>query len=242
MGSSGIIMNKREKHEISNLVKRIISYFLFQKKIENVFKSNNFVLNNNYGDEYSNYSENKCNKYYILDYNWIRTWKENSGYNTIESELNQIYLNNYNVIKEIQRHCKYYENNRVIINYEVPFSNNSLSNSLFTSNNKYSFQDFECLVNEKTFKLFKNMSFWNNFGKIIAIDGIIYEKMIILFFEQMQLVKIIIKVKSDNKDEELIQLTATCYEFVNKTDEFDIETSKLKYKTFKEYLNKYYYN
>ena len=92
MGSSGIIMNKREKHEISNLVKRIISYFLFQKKIENVFKSNNFVLNNNYGDEYSNYSENKCNKYYILDYNWIRTWKENSGYNTIESELNQIYL------------------------------------------------------------------------------------------------------------------------------------------------------
>ena len=236
MGSSGFFINKKENHEISNLVNRIISYFLFQKDIEKIFKSDNSKFNNNYRDEYSNYSENKCNKYYILDYNWIRTWKDNSGYNNIESELDKIYLNNYDVIKEMQRHCKYYEKNRVIINYAVPFSNNSLSNSLFTSNNKYSFEDFECLVNEKTYQLFKKMSFWNNFGKIISIDGIIYDKMIILFFEQMQLVKFIIKVINDNKDEELIQLTGICYEFVNDTNVFDIEFSKLKYKTFKEYL------
>ena len=236
MGSSGSIYHKKKNLEITNLAKRIISYFLFQKKIERVFKFDNSELNNNYSDGNPKYSENKYNKYYIIDYNWIRTWKENSGYNKIKSELELIYLNNYDVINEMQRHCKCYEKNRIITNYEVPFSNNSLSNSLFTSNNKYCFKDFECLVNEETYKLFKKMSFWNNFGKIIEIDGIIYDKMIILFFEQIQLVKLIINGINDKKDEELIQLTSICYEFVNGTEEFDMEISESKYKTFKEYL------
>jgi hypothetical protein len=64
------------------------SYYLFQKKIENVFKYNNSSLNNNYY-----LSEWKIDKLYVLDYDWIRRWKVNSRYNDIKSELDNIYSN-----------------------------------------------------------------------------------------------------------------------------------------------------
>ena len=93
-------------------------------------------------------------------------------------------------------------------------------------------------MNEETYKLFKSMSFLNRFKKSITIDGIITNRMIILFFNNNQCVKFIYKGMIEGK-EELIQLTANCLELNGQTDEFDLKQSELKYLAFTNYLKKF---
>ena len=96
VGGNTIQIGDIQPIKIGPLAKRITNYYLFQKKIENVFKYKNSSQNNNYY-----LSEWKIDKLYVLDYDWIRSWKVNSKYNNIKHELDQIYsnTNRYDLIK-----------------------------------------------------------------------------------------------------------------------------------------------
>ena len=232
-GGNTIQLGDIQPIKIGPLAKRMTSYYLFQKKIENVFKYNNSSLNNNYY-----LAEWKIDKLYVLDYDWIRRWKVNSKYNDIKSELDNIYsnTNSSDLIKSLKIHCQFLFNNNLIINYEDSFSFEPTSFSLFMSNNKLTFDDLDCLVDEETYLLFKEMSFWNRFGSKIILEGIISNKMIILFFNDIQIVKILFNGKIEDKNEELIQLTAIGYHFIEETEKFDSEKTNIKYNKLKKLL------
>ena len=233
VGGNTIQIGDIQPIKIGPLAKRITNYYLFQKKIENVFKYKNSSQNNNYY-----LSEWKIDKLYVLDYDWIRSWKVNSKYNDIKHELDQIYstTKRKDLIKSLKMHCQLSFNANILINYEDSFSFGPTSYSIFMSNNKLTLEDLDCLVDEETYLSFKEMSFWNRFGTEIILEGIISNKMIILFFNDIQIVKILYNGMIEDKNEELIQLTAIAYHFVGETDDFDAEKTKLKYNKLKKLL------
>ena len=224
--------------KIGTLAKRMTSYYLFQKKIENVFNYKISQQNNNNINIYHNPSKWKIDKLYVLDYDWIRRWKEISKYNNIKKELDRIYseTDDKNLIKSLQLHCQLSYDNNLIINYEDYFSFEPTFFSIFMSNNKWTLEDLDCLVDEQTYHLFKGMSFWNRFSNKIILEGIISDKIIILFFDNNQIVKILFQGIIENKSEELIQLTAIGYDFIEGVEEFDYEKSIKKYNYLKKYI------
>ena len=224
--------------KIGTLAKRMTSYYLFQKKIENVFNYKNSIQNNNNINIYHNPSKWKIDKLYVLDYDWIRRWKEISKYNNIKKELDRIYseTDDKNLIKSLQLHCQLSYDNNLIINYEAYFSFEPTFFSIFMSNNKWTLEDLDCLVDEQTYHLFKGMSFWNRFSNKIILEGIISDKIIILFFDNNQIVKILFQGIIENKSEELIQLTAIGYDFIEGVEEFDYEKSIKKYNYLKKFI------
>ena len=72
------------------------------------------------------------------------------------------------------------------------------------------------------------MSFLNHFkGTENTLEGIISSRMIILFIDKMQTVKILYLGKVEDKDEELIQLTANCLEYDETSDDFFIDIAMI---------------
>ena len=220
-----IILNPK----ISKFTKRIISYYIFHKRIEEVF---NFIKNQM--DEYDNYinhDEFKNIKLYILDDDWIQYWKACAEYNSIKEELDKLHNpNNPKNIKNLERSCQNFINIHSIVEYNSQFNNNENEFNKFISNNNLSLENFDDLIDEKTYDLF-NKSFKNPSNNDKKIKGIITRKIIILFISQFQLIKFIL-----NSNDELIQLTAHCLELDDKTHEFDLEKSKIKYEAFKNYI------
>ena len=232
------IGNKKENgFKISKLAKRMTHYYILQKKIEDIFNFDK-SFSNYYDSSFTLNNKAKLIKFYILDYDWIRDWKENSSYNIAKPILDEVYsTNNPNNIKDLETRCQNLKNENVIVNFETTFINTGVSYSLFISNNRYKLEDFDCLVDEKTYKLFKEMSFWNHFkGTENTLEGIISSRMIILFLDKIQTVKILYLGKVEDKDEELIQLTANCLEYDETSEDFFIDKSLLKFETFKSFL------
>ena len=238
MGVCGNLIGREKTIEIKikNLSKRMTSYYCFQKKIENIFKFDNLLFN--YDDSlFKINNKDKFEQFYILDYDWIRNWKENSHFNQIKTRLDEIYsVSNVRNIIDLRTKCQLLENEGVIKNVEFPFTNNGTSYNYFISNINYKLEDFDCLLDAKTYKSFKEMSFWNRFSKEFTLEGIISQKIIILFVAQMQIVKFIYNGKTEKKDNELIQLTANCLELNEESGEFDMKESLLKYEAFKKFL------
>ena len=237
----GIFMNLTGNEEnieikINTLAKRMTSYYCLQKKIENIFKFNK-SLNNYYDDSLLKLNnKDKLEQFYILDYDWIRNWKDNGFYNYMKERFDNIYSTSNNII-DLQTECQVLENEGVIKNIEFPFTNDEISYNLFISNNNYKLEDFDCLVDKETYFLFKKMSFWNYFfRKEFVLEGIISQIIIILFVDQFQTVKFIYNGKTKRKDNELIQLTANCLELDEKTGDFNMEESLLKYDALKNFL------
>ena len=84
-------------------------------------------------------NKDKLEQFYILDYDWIRTWKENSHFNQIKTSLDGIYsISNKKNIIELQKNCQVFENNGIIKNVEFPFTNNRISYNLFISHINHS--------------------------------------------------------------------------------------------------------
>ena len=236
-GCLNLTIRKQNSLKIGKLAERMTYYYVFQKKIENIFNFDKSLLNY-YDSSFTFNNKDRLMKFYILDYDWIRNWKENSAYNSVKPCLDEIYsINNPNNIIDLETRCQNLENENVIINFETTFINTGVSYSLFISNNKYKLEDFDCLVDETTYKLFKEMSFWNYFkGTENTLEGIISSRMIILFIDNMQTVKILYLGKVEDKDDELIQLTANCLEYDENSGDFFIEQSLFKYEAFKNFL------
>ena len=198
LGLTAANFNENNSMQINKLAKRMTGYYVFQKKIENIFNFNKSFIN--YYDSPNINNKDKLKKLYIIDYDWIRTWKENSHYNYIKSSLDDIYPVGAKInIIDLETKFQVLENDNVIINFEKAFNNNELSYSLFISNNRYKLEDFDCLIDEKTYRLFKEMSFLNHFNnKEYTLEGIITKKMIILFIDKIQTVKILFSGKVEN--------------------------------------------
>ena len=233
------IINSNFKIKISNFSKKIVKYYLFQKKIEDFFV-NEQNKNKDYNVDQL-IQENQLNKiknFYILDYEWIQNWKSNSRYNVVKYELDQIYdPNNKNIINDLETKCHILEDGGGAIDDRTPLTYSSFSFTLFVSNPALKLKDFECLLDEETFNLFQGGGFFGFFKRknvVSNIEGIISKDIIILFIEKFQSIKFIYKYISDDKDE-LIQLTANCIMF-NEDHEFMESESKLKYEKLKNFI------
>ena len=91
-------------------------------------------------------------------------------------------------------------------------------------------EQFEYLIDEKTFKLF-NDSFFSN--KSYLIKGIITDKMIIFFIKEYWMCKILLN-KELNGNFDLIQLSIDCTKMKN--DDISKEKSENNFEEFKKYL------
>ena len=187
-GCLNLTFRKQNNLKIGKLAERMTYYYVFQKKIENIFNFDKSLLNY-YNSSFTFNNKDRLMKFYILDYDWIRNWKENSAYNSVKPCLDEIYsINNPNNIIDLETRCQNLENENVIINFETTFINTGVSYSLFISNNKYKLEDFDCLVDETTYKLFKEMSFWNYFkGTENTLEGIIVIDYKIIYIEKINL-------------------------------------------------------
>ena len=225
-----------KKIKISHFAERIISYYLFHREIQSVFENENQELNNYSLDLFGN--EIKIEKLYILDNDWIIYWTNYAEYNTIKEELDKEYFfNDRENIKLLQIKCQNIINSKNIQEFEHSFNNNNKAYTNFISKNILNLKDFDNIVDEKTYKLLKKLSYENYFNKQNYIEGIIWNQMIILFIEDFQLIKFLYKGILENKDV-LIQLSANCLELNRENNNFDMEKSKLKYEAFKKFLSK----
>ena len=166
----------------------IWSYKEFQKEIEKYFNEGiNF-------DPQKNEQE-----LYFIDYDWIKDWKQYSNYETIIG-LPKDYEN--------VKICGYLNYNE---NHNLGWFNTGQSSSNFLSKTLHKIEDFECLVDKKTFKLFKryiDKKYKLFFLKLKfkKISGFFYEKMLVLITENKNKITLYSKfIKQPN--DELIQLT-----------------------------------
>ena len=170
--------------------KQIKYYYLFHKKIYNIF---NYGLNPFYKNPEKTLINiilakdiNVLEYFYILDINWINSWKKYSQYNSAILNLNDIKENlddEEKFKKEIKERC----DNMILteeINKSEKFKPSQIeynsSGKIFIHKIYYNLEDFDCLVDEKTFDLFQEFSGPQK-NEPFSIRGIISDKMIVLF-------------------------------------------------------------
>ena len=206
----------------NSFIGRIINYYKFHKIYEIIFTSGN---NNNEG--LINY---KYQKFYFINNDWIQQWKQ-SGYNILKSELDRlkIYSTN-NHINELLNVYHMQKNNKIINEYDIPFISNERAYTDFINKPIYKLEDFDCLIDQNSYESFKGLSILNIFDISRSIKGIIYDKMIILFIDKYQIIKVLYRGVLELKDE-LIQLTIYCHEYKKEGGKLDKEKSKEKYLT-----------
>ena len=168
----------------------IRSYFEFHNKIQKYF---------NEGINYE--PTNKEEKVYAIDSDWIKRWKKYSNYeNIIEMNQNYKFLEKNDFLK--------YDKNHGLEDFK-----NENSKSIFLSKPLLNIQDFDCLIDDVTYKLFKKYKGFltNNslFKKKYEIKCAFYEKMFIIIFTNDRRIKIFSKFIKELNDE-LIQLTFDC--------------------------------
>ena len=105
-GCLNLTIRKQNNLKIGKLAERMTYYYVFQKKIENIFNFDKSLLNY-YDSSFTFNNKDRLMKFYILDYDWIRNWKENSAYNYIKPCLDEIYsINNPNNIIDLETRCQ----------------------------------------------------------------------------------------------------------------------------------------
>ena len=160
---------------------QIMEYYKFHKQIESYFMEGY----NNDADEI------KKDTIYFIDLDWINNWKLFNDYDKIIYSLtNEDYINKElidNDDKEL-----------------FPFNCGSgYSSSIFLSKIILKLEDFDCLINQETLKLFGD----NNNLDIIEIK--FYKKMLMLFIENQKRIKVFYNRKK-NGEKELFQLNIDC--------------------------------
>ena len=205
--------------DIKKKAKQIKYYYLFHKKIYNIF---NFELNS-----FFKYPEktllnkifandiNALEDFYILDIKWINKWKKYSQYDSAMLNLNDIKEDlddEEKFKKKIKERC-----DDMILTGEINNSEEfkpsqieyNSSGQIFIHKIYYNLEDFDCLVDEKTYDLFQEISDISFFKKkeSFSIRGIISDKMIALLIKDERKIKFIFHGgKNDNIN--LLQLTA----------------------------------
>ena len=70
--------------------KQIINYYLFHKKIDFIFNFGTNPLYKSPEKNFFNSGNNILEKFYIIDINWINSWKKYSNYNSAITYLEKI--------------------------------------------------------------------------------------------------------------------------------------------------------
>ena len=208
-----------EKKVAMKKAQQIENYYIFHKIFEFIFNnSKNPLINNkqqNIIDKlFSPIKVNKKEKLFIIDKNWIKQWKKYSNYDIALNYFNKIkFENEQNFIKDVKEICQ----NLVLLgeindneeNKPVVWDNESYG-KIFVHKIILDIKDFDNIVNEKTFNLFKKLSgksFFSRLKKTISLESFISDRMISLLIKKELKIKFIFHGgKNDNKN--LIQLTA----------------------------------
>ena len=213
------------------IFEQIKNYYLFQKKIELILKYGN----NPYFD--STKQTNDIEPIYIIDGNWIKKWKSKSYYYIAKDSFDKIEMgikpkNEQYLIQEMDNILQ--NLTKVITQFNLPIRYNSAQYNSFISRNMLNDEDFECLVNEKTYKLFKKQTFrWPWEKKDLKIKGSITDRIIYLFIKERFNIKILYHGILE-AERELIQLTANS--LIIKNNEKNIEKSLKIFNELKNYF------
>ena len=221
--------------KISPFAKRISNYYIFHQKIESVFNNNQIKININNKNE-PNLEENKSQKFYVLDNDWIQYWKAYAEYNSLKEIIDkEKIIVTPNNIKQLQMILQEMINKSNVKEFEQNFNDSKNTYNKFIHNNKLTIEDFDYLLDEDTYKLFQELSYLNYSIKIPYIKGIISKKLIILFIKELFIIKFLYRGKLENGFD-LIQLTANCLEKNAQTNKFDMNASENKYESFKTFI------
>ena len=148
----------------SQKIEQITSYYIFHKQIKCIFNSgiNPFYEGVNFFDRLEG-DVNKAQLLYVIDINWINCWKKYSGYNLFCSYLEQNKSENLiskeDYQKEIEEICNNMKNTNEITNSEEykppPLIDNESYLNTFIHKLVLNIEDFDCVLDEKTYKLFE---------------------------------------------------------------------------------------
>ena len=192
---------------------QILNFYLFQTKIKMIFQTGinplHKPLERGFFSSLIHNDINTVYKLYIVNLDWINSWKKYSGYNSTVSNLENIkgYKSEEEFKKEIKGICKNMALTGQITNTEEnkpsPMTND-IYGTTFIHKPFFELQDLDSIVNEKTFNLFKELSGESNSSKTICISGIIVEKLIALLLRDEKKIKLIFHGR---KTKNLLQLT-----------------------------------
>ena len=196
-------------------IKQILEYYLFHKKIENIFKDSSNLLIDHKKQNVLNSILNPNNEQleeslYIIDNKWLDYWKAYTNYEKAKSYFDKIEVINEKQLKtEIKQMC-----NNMKLNGEInsdgipPFPmNNEQAGNTFCNRIILNLNNLDYLVTENNFYYFRELTKqkWNLDQKKVEkeIKGVIKDGIICLIFEKQLKVKFIYNNKNN-----LIQLTA----------------------------------
>ena len=187
---------------------QIKKYYSFHKKIELIF-SEGFIPFFEYGTKgfisaFLNPQKiNILKTFYVINDDWIKNWKSYSNYSYAKQKMDEIkYFNGEDHLnKEMDRIC-----NKMIMDGEInnsedkkpPQMDNEFYGNTYFSKLILTLDYFDSLVDEDTYQLFQKFSssFFDN-SKTKSIRGLILDKMIILFFEIENFIKLFFRGKED---------------------------------------------
>ena len=207
---------------------QIKNYYIFQTKIELLLKKG---INPFYDS-----TSNEIETIYIINKKWIQKWKEMAYYDVAKDSFDKIDAKNEKMlIKEVNNICKDLKKN-VLKFFNLPLEDSKSEYKRIISRNMLNEEDFECLVNEKTYKLFKKMDdffTWPWGKKVLYIEGIITDQTIYLLYEEYYTIKIFYYGLLEMENE-LIQLTANC--LIIEDTKINTNQSEKSFKQFKNWL------
>ena len=180
--------NSEDNSDLKHKYDEIDEYYKFHKCIESYFKQ-----------RFNKNMKGKIETFYFIDLKWIEKWKIHTNYKNIINYIEEGYDFNWLI-----------DNNK--IKNEVGQKPSSVdsgdSYEQFLKKDIYDIEDFECIVNQSTYDLFKSYNYF--FEKFITtnkkIEGILFDKMLILLIKEENKIKIIYKGETEN-GYDTIQLT-----------------------------------
>ena len=175
-----------DSYKLEEIYLQIKEYYEFHKNIENYFNSG-----------FNNDAPGIIETFYFIDSNWITSWK--------------IYTNYDIVVKNLENGSKF-ENltdSGVLKNnfeYRPPSLISGKSKEDFLNKSLYNEKDFDCLINKSTYDVFGCFSSFWKFFSLDAINGVLYDKMLVLLIRDQNRIKIIYKGEMEGINQ-VIQLS-----------------------------------
>ena len=188
------------------MIDQIKYYYIFQKKLELILKGGtNYFFD-------INKEKNEIEKIYIINSNWIKEWKNSSGFYVAKDAFDKIKIRNEaKLLEQMNKVCLKLKKEGIIKKISIPFKNNETAYNNFISKNMMDLEEFQGLVDKKTYDLFKKIDpfNWLSVYNTLKIEGIITDKMVNLLIQKHFSIKIFYYGILENENK-LIQLTANC--------------------------------
>ena len=195
--------------ETGLIIDQLKYYYIFQKKLYSVVNNEqNFTL-------FNAYSKFSLQEVYIINKSWIKKWKNITHYEIIKDSFGKIIAKDENDLLRQMEIIFYNLLNCHIIPFKInlPFYDNNKEFKIITTKQILELNEFECLVDKKTYELFQETGktfFWSG-GKDNKIEMILSQKILILLIKEKYLAKIIYYGILENNNQ-LIQLSAKLFD------------------------------